>query len=187
MPVMACTSSVHRRKDSIWAIRRSITNALMPSPYCNGPGIFSGKRPLVRASHSGQSLISATTFNFLTLYLISNRTRSSRADGSISERSMPQLLQTSTMETSSTVTVSKFSPSLNSLPCSCHGSFAGIFLVSSLPVCDGGMLEFLLVFLVVFSRKTADRIVTRSHKPVRTLSVFSVISPSFRSEAMSAL
>ena len=67
------------------------------------------------------------------------------------------------------------------------GGFRGGFLVSSLPVCDGGMLEFLLVFLVVFSRKAAVRIVTRSHKPVRTLSVFSVISPSFRSETMSAL
>ena len=61
---MACSNSAHRRKDSIWATKRSIVNALMPLPYFNGPGMFSGKGPLVRERHSGQSLISASTFNF---------------------------------------------------------------------------------------------------------------------------
>ena len=51
------------------------------------------------------------------------------------------------METSSTVTVSKFSLVFEFSSLLVSGGFRGGFLVSSLPVCDGGMLEFLLVFL----------------------------------------
>ena len=132
------------------------------------PGMFSGKRLLVRAQHAGQSLISATTFNFLTVNLISSRTRCSRADGSMSERSVPQLSQASTVEISSTVTVSKFSPVIEFRAALVSRGFLGDFLVSSLPVCYGGMLEFLLVFLVFFSRKMTIRISNRRHNVVKT-------------------
>ena len=131
------------------------------------PGMFSGKRPLVRARHSGQSLISASTFRSTTVNLISRRTRCSRAHGSTSERSVPQLSQTSTVETSSTVVVSKFSLVIEFSAALVSRSFLGAFLVSSLSVCDGGMLEFVLVFLVVFSRKMAIRIPSKRHIPLK--------------------
>ena len=121
--------------------QKVITNALMPLPYCSGPGMFSGKRPLTRARHSGQSLISASTFTSTTVNLISRRTRCSRADGSMSERSVPQLSQTSIVEISSTVVVSKFSPSSSSLPRSYHGSFWGLLglILSDLRWRDAGI------------------------------------------------
>ena len=65
---------------------------------------------------------------------------------SVSERSVPQLPQASTVEISSTVVVSKFSPVTEFRAALVSRFFLSDFLVSSLPVCDGGMLEFLLVF-----------------------------------------
>ena len=150
MPDLACTSPTARLNDTIWVTSRLITNALMPLPYCSGPGMFSGKRPLDRALHVGQSLISSSTFTSSTVNLISRRTRCSRADGSMSERSIPQLSQTSTAEISSTVVVWKFSPVIDFCIDFCAALvsrfFLEDFLVSSLSVCDGGILEFLLVF-----------------------------------------
>ena len=159
----------------------------MPLPYCSGPGMFSGKRPLARALHVGQSLISASTFTSSTVNLISRRTRCSSADGSMSERSAQQLSQTSTMEISATVVVWKFPPVIEFCAALVSRFFSGDFLVSSLSDCDGGMLEFLLVFLVVISRKMAITIPNRRHNPPITTSASFEILPSFRSETMSAL
>ena len=41
--------------------------------------------------------------------------------------------------------------------------FLGNFLVSSVPVCDGGIQEFLLVFLIVFSSKIAIKSSNKRH------------------------
>ena len=81
----------------------------------------------------------------------------------MSERSVSQLSQASTAEISSTVTVSQFSPVIEFRAALVSQFFLGDFLVSSLPICDGGMLEFLLVFLVFFSRKMAITIPNRRH------------------------
>ena len=105
----------------------------------------------------------------------------------VSERSVPQLSQTPTVEISSTVVVSKFSPVIAFSAALVSRFFLEDFLVSSLSVCDGGMLEFVLVFLVVFSRKMAITIPNRRHNPLKTTSASLEILPSFRSESMSAL
>ena len=105
----------------------------------------------------------------------------------MSERSVPQLSQASKVEISSTVTVSKLSPVIEFRAALVSRGFLGDFLVSSLPVYDGGMLEFLLVFLVVFSRKMAITIPNRRHNVLITTSDSFEILPSFRGEAMSAL
>ena len=105
----------------------------------------------------------------------------------MSERSVPQLSQASTVEISSTVTFSKFSPVIKFSAVLVSRLFLGAFWVSSLPVRDEGMLEFLLVSLVVFSSKMAIRIPNRRHYPQITTSASFEILPSFRSEAVSAL
>ena len=140
---------------------------LMPLPYCSGPGMFSGKRPLVRAPHVGLSLFSASTFTSSTVNLLSRRTRCSRADGSMSERSVPQLSQTSTVETSSIVVVWKFSLVIEFRAAHVSRFWSGDFLVSSLSDCDGGVLEFLPVFLVGVSRKMVITIPNRRYNPLK--------------------
>ena len=104
----------------------------------------------------------------------------------MSERSVPQLSQASTVEISSTVVVSKFLPVIESSTALVSRFFLGDFLVSSLPVCDGGILEFLLFFWVVFSTKTAIKIATKQHKLIRIKSNSLVILPSLQSEEMLA-
>ena len=69
----------------------------------------------------------------------------------MSERPVPQLSQTSTVEISSIVVVWKFSPVIKFCAALVSGFlFFGDFLVSSLSVCDGGISEFLLVFFWPF-------------------------------------
>ena len=99
----------------------------------------------------------------------------------MSERSVPQLSLTST------VIVLKFSPVIEFSATLLSQFFLGYFLVSSLSVCDGGMLEFLLVFLVVFSSKMAIRISNKRINPSIILSASLVLLPSFHIEVMSVL
>ena len=149
-------------------------------PYCSGPGMFSEKRPLVQAWHSGQSLISATTFTSSTVYLISRRTRCSRADGSTSERSPPQLSQTST------VVFWRFSPVIEfrSVPRPCRGFFFGGGRSYWSRPCPSAMEGYRNFFWSVWKKSinTAIKSLDRRHNAPITASAFSEILPLIRTK-----
>src|SRR3990167_3389905 len=129
--------------------------AFNPLPYCNGPDMSDGNVPFTIESQLSQCFISISTCSTVFSKIISIFVRRSTCSQGYSLKSAPHISHSVTLivVTVSIVRVLLAITSDSVLPLPlvplCESDD------SSFSVCEGGLLEFLLVFLVVFSRKIA--------------------------------
>src|SRR3990167_4918487 len=129
--------------------------AFSPLPYCNGPDISDGNFPLMLESQLSQCFTSTSTCSTVFSKIISIFVRRSTCSQGESLKSDPHTSHSSTFTvvTVSIVLVLLATASDSVLPL----PLAPLRVKedSSFSVCEDGLLEFLLVFFVVFSRKMA--------------------------------
>src|SRR3990167_164688 len=129
--------------------------AFNPLPYCNGPGMSDGNFPFAIESQLSQCFISISTCVTVFSKIISIFVRRSICSQGDSLKSDPQASHSVTLMVVTVsivlVLLATVSDSIFPLPLAplCVNDD------SSFSVCEGGLLEFLLFFFVVFSRKMA--------------------------------
>ena len=128
----------------------------MPLPYCNGPAISCGNTPFTSLSQLGHVLISASMCSTTFSNTISILVRLSCPQHGVLDMSSPQTshILTSDTWTDSFVRLLENRSSVYFFP---RLLLPGADALSSFSVCDEGLLEFLLLFVFVFSRKIETR------------------------------